>query len=97
MAGARAGVIKPYHHMHDMVCHMKTTLNIDEPVMVAVKREAARRGITMTALVEEALRKELRTASAPSRGLDPLPTFDSGGAVVDVADRDALYAAMEGR
>jgi hypothetical protein len=76
---------------------MKTTLNIDEPVMVAVKREAARRGTTMSALVEEALRKELRTASAPARPLEPLPTFDSGGALVDVADRAALYAAMEGR
>ncbi len=27
--------------------------------------------------------------------LAPLPTFDSGGALVDVADRDALYKAME--
>lgn len=80
-----------------MVSHMKTTLNIDGPVMVAVKREAARRGTTMSALVEEALRKELRTASTPARSLAPLPTFDSGGALVDVADRDALYAAMEGR
>jgi len=80
-----------------MVNHMaKTTLNIDEPVMVAIKREAARRGTTMSALVEEALRKELRTRpdGAP---LAPLPTFDSGGALVDIADRDALYQAMEGR
>ncbi len=27
--------------------------------------------------------------------LAPLPTFDSGGALVDVADRDALYRVME--
>jgi hypothetical protein len=27
--------------------------------------------------------------------LVPLPTFHSGGALVDVADRDALYQAME--
>lgn len=80
-----------------MVRCMKTTLNIDEPVMVEVKREAARRGITMSALVEEALRKELRTAAVPARPLAPLLTFDSGGELVDVADRDALYAAMEGR
>ena len=79
-----------------MVCCMKTTLNIDGQVMVAVKREAARRGTTMSALVEEALRKELRRAPAPGQ-LAALPTFDSGGALVDVADRDALYTAMEGR
>ena len=28
--------------------------------------------------------------------LPPLPTFNSGGARVDVSDRDALYEAMEG-
>lgn len=28
--------------------------------------------------------------------LPPLPTFDSGGSRVDVANRDALYEAMEG-
>lgn len=27
--------------------------------------------------------------------LPPLPSFDSGGTLVDLADRDALYAAME--
>jgi hypothetical protein len=29
--------------------------------------------------------------------LAPLPSFGSGGALMDVADRDALYDAMEGR
>jgi hypothetical protein len=29
--------------------------------------------------------------------LPPLPSFDGGGALVDIADRDALYQAMEGR
>ncbi len=29
--------------------------------------------------------------------LPPLPTLKSGGAFVDVADREALYQAMEGR
>ncbi len=27
--------------------------------------------------------------------LRPLPTFDSGAKLVDIADRDALYPAME--
>ncbi|MCC6243970.1 MAG: ribbon-helix-helix protein, CopG family [Gemmatimonadaceae bacterium] len=75
---------------------MKTTLNIDDTVMAALRREAARSGRTMSDLVETALRQLLgrRTARAE---LTPLPTFDSGGAVVDVADRDALYRVMEGR
>lgn len=79
-----------------MVIHMKTTLNIDDTVMVELKREAARQGRTMSELVETALRLLLR--ARPRRGALPdLPVFQSGGALVDIADRDALYSAMEGR
>jgi hypothetical protein len=79
-----------------MVIHMKTTLNIDDSLMVRLKREAARTGRTMSELVETALRNLLR----PRRDRDPLPplpSFDGGGALVDIADREALYRAMEGR
>ncbi len=79
-----------------MDSHMKTTLNIDDTVMAQLKREAARQGRTMSELVETALRMLLR--GGKTRGeVPPLPTFKSGGALVDVADRDALYQAMEGR
>src|SRR5947209_13166425 len=75
---------------------MKTTINIDDTVMAELKREAARQGRTMSELVETALR--LLLASQRKRGRIPaLPKFRSGGALVDVADRDALYHAMEGR
>jgi hypothetical protein len=79
-----------------MVSHMKTTLNIDDTVMARLKRESARTGRTMSELVETALRRLLqsRREAAPPPSL---PTFDSDGALVDVADREALYAAMEGR
>ena len=75
---------------------MKTTLNIDDTVMAELKREAARQGRTMSELVEMALRLLLRSRRKPG-GLPPLPKFHSGGALVDVSDRDALYQAMEGR
>jgi len=79
-----------------MVYHMKTTLNIDDTIMAELKREAARQGRTMSDLVETALRLLLR--SQRKRGaIPPLPTFHSGGALLDIADRDALYHAMEGR
>ncbi len=75
---------------------MKTTLNIDSTVMTALKREAARRGCTMSEIVESALR--LRLLQKRKRGgLLPLPKFRSGGYLVEIADRDALYQAMEGR
>ncbi len=85
-----------YIHIHDMVLHIKTTLNIDDTVMAQLKREAARQRRTMSDLVETALRMLFQ--SAKKRGkLPALPTFRSGGARVEVADRDALYQAMEGR
>ena len=76
--------------------HMKTTLNIDDKVMADLKREAARQGRTMSELVELALRLLLR-AHRKRQKVVALPTFHSGGAVVDIADHDALYQAMEGR
>jgi hypothetical protein len=79
-----------------MVFHMKTTLNIDDTVMAQLKREAARQGRTMSELVETALRMFFKPRKT-SAELPPLPTFRSGGAIIDVADRDALYQAMEGR
>jgi len=79
-----------------MVIHMKTTLNIDDTVMAALRQEAAASGRTMSELVESALRQLLRRGDGGA-ALTPLPTFDSGGALVDVADREALYREMEGR
>jgi hypothetical protein len=75
---------------------MKTTLVIDDTVMKRLRREAARQGRTISELVEAALRAFLERG--PGRAtLPPLPAFDSGGAYVDVSDREALYQAMEGR
>jgi len=80
-----------------MVYHIvKTTLNIDAAVMERLKREAARQGRTMSELVESALRLLFQMRKRRPE-LPPLPSFSSGGALVDVADREALYAAMEGR
>jgi hypothetical protein len=75
---------------------MKTTLVIDDTVMARLRREAAQQGRTISDLVEAALRSFLE--KDPARGaLPPLPVFDGGGTYVDVADRQALYQAMEGR
>ena len=79
-----------------MVFHMKTTLNIDASVMAQLKREAARQGRTISELVESALRSLFR-AHKRRQSLPPLPAFKSGGHRVEIADRDALYQAMEGR
>ena len=73
--------------MRHMMIHMKTTLVIDDQVMKRLKTEAARRGSTISELVEASLRMMLPR----------LPSWVGGGARVDVADRTALYRAMEER
>lgn len=78
-----------------MVSHMKTTLNIDPGVMARLKEEAARRGTTMSALMEAALR-QLLDRRVVDGDLPPLPSFHGGAELVDVADRNALYDAMDG-
>lgn len=74
---------------------MKTTLNIDDTVMESLRREAAHQGRTMSELVESALRLFLRQRRTRPARLPSLPSFRSGGHLVDIADREALYEAME--
>jgi hypothetical protein len=80
--------------MCGIVNQMKTTLNAADTVMASLRCEAARTGRTMSELVETALRQLLRRAPAAAE-LPPLPSFHSGGALVDVSDREALYRQME--
>ena len=81
-----------------MVFHMKTTLNISDSVFLRLKSEAARQGKTLSEIVEAAFRAFLRGPGKNNKQkLPPLPSFDGGGAKVDVSDRDALYRAMEDR
>ena len=80
-----------------MVSHMKTTLNVDDSVMQRLREEAARRGTTMSTLVEAGLRRVLaapKTVDAPE-SLPPLPSWHGGEELVDISDREALYRAME--
>lgn len=76
---------------------MKTTLVIDDQVMARLRQEAARQGRTLSELVESALRLLLDAPQPEGDALAPLPSFRGGRLLVDVADRDALYQAMEGR
>ena len=78
---------------------METTLTLDDAVMRDLREEAARRGITPSALVEVAVCRLLAEHLAPkpkpeTDELPPLPTW-GGEALVDVADREALYEAMD--
>jgi len=81
-------------HLAHMVSHMKTTLTISDVTMRQLKREAARQGRTMSELVEAALRTLLQPRDTGTE-LPPLPDFSTGGARVNIANRDALYEVME--
>ncbi|MYB40752.1 MAG: ribbon-helix-helix protein, CopG family [Chloroflexi bacterium] len=76
---------------------MRVTFDIDDDLMRRLREEAARRDSTMSALVEAGLRRILDEPPARTRidgDLPPLPTRNAGVPRVDVADRDALEAAM---
>ena len=57
--------------------------------------EESRRDTTVSALVEEGLRHILEPSLPDEQeDLPPLPTWDSGGALVDVANREELYEVL---
>ena len=81
-----------------MVSHMKTTLNIDDTVMRRLREEAARRGTTMSALVEAGIRRILDEGPrlpADQDSLPPLPKWRSGGMLVDLSNRSERYRVLE--
>lgn len=83
---------------HDMVIDVKTTLEIDDSILEHLQEEAPRRGTTMSALVEAGLRYVLAKhppANDPAGDLPPLPSWDSGGHLVDIDNREELYRVME--
>jgi hypothetical protein len=90
---SRSGLLR-YYRILDRGIHVKTTLDIDDGVMASLEREANTQGRTIDELVEMALRLFLQTRNE-QRDVGPLPTFKSGGHLVDIADRQALYRATE--
>ncbi len=78
---------------------MRTTLNLDDDLMRAVKQLAARSGRTLTSVVESALRELLHREKEPARPYRFEWVVVEGGAQagVDLTDRDALIDRMEGR
>jgi hypothetical protein len=73
---------------------MKTTLIIPDPVFRDLKREAADRGETLSALVTEFLVRGLREKPKPKRPFR-LPSFSAGPPLINIADRDELYRVLD--
>jgi hypothetical protein len=80
-----------------MLIWVKTTLDLDDDLLRRAKQEAARAGIPLRRLVEDALRARLlpRTRSRERFRLEVPVVAGTAPPAVDVADRDALYDLLE--
>jgi len=82
-----------------MLLCMRTTINLPDGLASAAKARAATEGRTFTSLVEEGLRTVLAD-EGPDRSGPPtsLPAFGDPNdtLLVDLADRDAVWNALEG-
>jgi hypothetical protein len=80
---------------------MRTTVRLEESLLAQAKREAARRGTTVTALIEQGLRLVLaRPGKVEERPWVRLPVSRASGGTlpgVDLNDSAALLDRMEGR
>ncbi len=80
-----------------LVC-MRTTINLPDALATEAKARAATEGRTFTSLVEEGLRSVLAgDQGEPSGSVEPLPAFGAPDdrLLVDLADREALWAALD--
>jgi hypothetical protein len=80
---------------------MRTTVRLDDALLEQAKREAARRGGTLTDLIEKGLRLVLaQSRPTPRRPRVVLPECRAGGGLVggvDLNDSAALLDILEGR
>lgn len=78
---------------------MRTTIRINEAILISAKKEAASRNISLTKLIEEALQEKLYTRcdQAKEKKVD-LYTVGGKGLQpgVDVDDSSSLLDVMEG-
>jgi hypothetical protein len=80
---------------------MRTTVRLDDRLLERAKREAARRGETLTGLIERGLRLVLaRPQPGHARARAELPVCRAGGGTlpgVDLDDSASLLDVLEGR
>ncbi len=75
---------------------MRTTLNLDDQLLNSAKHTAVEKGITLSRVVENALResfakpglkkKAVRLTTSTGSGVKPGVDLDNGGALVDIME-----------
>ena len=77
---------------------MRTTLDIDDPVLQDLKRLQARDGQSLGRLASDLLAKALSEQQRREPAPPPFRWISRPmGARVDLADRDALWDALDGK
>lgn len=75
---------------------MRTTVNIDDPILREVKKLQKARKTSLGRVISDLLARSLHELRAPRREARAHEwVCRDMGARVDIADKDALYAAME--
>ena len=74
---------------------MRTTVNLPDDLMAKLKRSAAERGTTVTALMEEALRHSLAVRRPAQRAAKARFTVYGKGGVLPGVDLDDSAALMD--
>ncbi len=77
---------------------MRTTISIDDALLMEAKRRAAERGQTLGELVEDHLREGLARARPTTPPSEEIPVFHGRGGLrpgVDITSNASLLEAME--
>lgn len=74
---------------------MKTTLILPDPLMVALKRRAAERGTSLSALATELLQQGLDDRPATAEYVPNFPVFETGPALLDLSDMKVVRDALD--
>ena len=78
---------------------MRTTIRLNEQLLVEAKKRAAEEGTTLTALIEDSLREALARRTSPDhRKRYRMLTFGEGGLQpgIDLDDTSSLLDRMDG-
>jgi hypothetical protein len=79
-----------------MLRHMRTTVRLDDSLLDQARREAQRRGTTLTALIEQGLRLVLRPGHAvPRQDRVRLPVSRATGGTVPGVDLDDTASVLD--
>ena len=74
---------------------MRTTLDIDDPVLKELKRLQAKEGKSLGRLVSDLLARALKENAASTAALPPTWIAKAMGARVNLSDKEAVYRALD--